>query len=460
MAPASILGRQVQLLYRNTPVGQAVTLVNASLLAWLWQGSVGVGPATGWWLAAVAVALGRLLLAQAFREWKSGDRPDEMAAWLNRARIGAAAGGLVWAAGALLFMLQGDTIQEIFTAFVMAGMVAGAVPILAADRLAFRLYAWPMVAVTALAVLGTDALHITFSLMAVVYLLGSTRSADHFNQTLLESLRLEAEKDALVANLEEARRAEENIHRAKSEFLANVSHELRTPMNGILGMAELLAMENPTPAQQELLDPLLHSADEMIVLIDNLIELSTLEAGQIQARPHPFALPELLTALLDRPRGVALAKGLGFEHWTDENLPPVVVGDVERLRRILCHLTDNAIKFTERGDIRVSARLQERSATGVVISFEVSDSGVGIPPDQLETVFERFTQGDGSATRRHAGVGIGLPICRKLTELLDGTLTVESRPGRGSVFRLSLPFALPARSACPGSSARPDRVPA
>lgn len=443
MTDAAILGRQVELLYRNTPLGQAITCVNASLLAWLWQSSIGMATSGAWWLAAVGVAVARILLARAFRRRPDAGNPDGPLSWLRLARLGAAGGGMIWAAGAFLFMAGGNAVQEIFTAFVMAGMVAGAVPILAADRLAFRLYAWPIVVTTGLMALGKDPLHITFSLMAVMFLWGMTRSANLFNQALVESLRLEHEKGALVDKLERARQAAAGLTRAKAEFLANISHELLTPINRITGMAELMGMEEMTTTQRELLDPLRQSAGQLRLLIDNVIDLAALEAEQFEPHATPFTLADLLPGCLAQPRKMAEAKGLAFEYEADRHLPAVVVGDVDRLRRILVQLADNAVKFTDRGRIRVEARLQEKDAENVRIEFLVADTGIGIPDDKVHSIFERFTHLDGAA-RRHAGVGVGLPICRKLAELMQGSLTVESRPGAGSTFRLSLPFGLPA----------------
>lgn len=443
MADPAIVGRQVALLYRNIPLGQFISVANASLLTWLWQGSVGSVAAGGWWLAAVAVALARFLLAKAFAGHSEQDLAEQPQLWLRRARLGALGGGVAWTAGALLFILNGDTVQQIFTAFVMAGMVAGAVPILAADRLSFRLYGWPIVLTTAVAALGTDPLHIAFSTMAVLFLFGSSRSADHFHQTLLESLRLEREKDALLGRLALAKQAAEESNRAKAEFLANISHELRTPMNGIVGMSELLGMENLSPTQQEFLAHLREAADELLVLINNLIELSALEAGQLVLHPRSFAPADVLPALLAEAEKKARAKSLDFRHQADESLPLVLVGDIDRLRKVLGHLADNAVKFTERGQIGIAVKLMKTTRDTAQVEFAVTDTGTGIPADKLPTIFEPFTQADGSVTRRYAGAGIGLPICRKLTELMGGTLTAESRPGVGSTFRLCLPFGLP-----------------
>lgn len=464
MADAAIAARQVELLYRNIPVSQLVSLANATLLVALWREEVGTVPALFWWLAVLIAGGGRVLLARAFAAASQPARIERWESWQRRARLGALMGGLTWAAGALLFTLGADTVQQTFTGFVMAGMVAGAVPVLAADRLAFRLYGWPVILATAGGASGSDALHVAFMLMALLFLAITTRSAEHFRHTLQESLRLESEKDALLGKLDKARQAAELANRAKTEFLANVSHELRTPMNGIVGMAELLALEELSPGQGEYLAILRHSADELLALINDLIELSALEAGHWQAVSGPFAVPESFSGLLAEVAEKAAAKSLRFEQHIDAGLPDLLVGDIDRVRKILAHLTDNAVKFTERGHVELNIRLLKRDAERAWVEFTVSDSGPGIVADKLEAIFRPFNPADGSVTRRHSGAGIGLPICRRLAELLAGELSAESQPGRGSVFRLRLPFGLAGeaavRAACPDSSAPADRSPA
>lgn len=442
MNDRSILARQVDLLYRNVLLGQAISIFNGGLLAWLWHTSVGVTTAVFWWLLVVTVAGGRALLAQRHRlaDDTSRNEPDT---WLRGALIGAGLAGIVWAGGAMLFMANADDRQLLFTAFVMGGMVAGAVPVLAAHRLAFRLYAWPIVAATLFAGLGTDPLHVSFVVMVLVFVLGVTRSADYFHNTLLDTLWLEHDKDNLLADLTVAKIRAESSALAKARFLANVSHELRTPMNGIMGMASLLEMEDLNAAQKELLTPLQHSADELLAKIDNMIELSALEAGQVRVFATSFSLPGLLPALLAEHRRDAEARNLELTMHQAPKMPDVVIGDLEKLRKILHHIIDNAIKFTNKGHVDVLARLGETVDGSLRIAFVVSDTGPGIPKADLDRVFEVFNPGDDSSTKRHGGTGIGLPIAQRLTEALGGTLRIDSSPGQGTTATVELPFALP-----------------
>ena len=438
-----ILGRQVELLYRNVRLGQIVSIVNASFLVWVAQPLVAPTSLVIWWLLAVVMAGLRMAMTANFYGQSEPERQAATAFWRQRALFGAAASGLIWAGGALLLIVSGDTILQLFTAFVMAGMIAGAVPVLAADRLVFRSYAWPIALAVVVGAIGTDPLHVAFSVMCLVFLLAATRSADYFHDTLQDTFRLKDEKVKLVEHLEHARQVAEQSNRAKTEFLANISHELLTPMNGIIGLSELLDQEDLNEDQRSLLTPLRESSASLMHLINHLIELSALEAGQVKLKPAPFAVRELLQALVSNQRKAAVDKGLVMIEEEDPALPDLLVGDITCLRRAFTHFLDNAIKFTERGTVSISVRIAESLPSLIKLEFAVTDTGIGIAPEVLPQLSGLFVQGDGSSMRRHGGIGIGLPIARKLIELMGGEIKLESEVGVGSRISFTLPFVLP-----------------
>jgi signal transduction histidine kinase len=438
-----VLGRRVALLYRNVLLGQIVSLVNATVLTGVALSLLDNPVISVWWLAAVLIAGFRVMQAKAYNGESESARQADAANWRRRVLYGVAASGLIWAAGGLLLMSQGNTHLQLFTAFVIAGMVAGAVPVLAADRTVFRAYAWPMTLAAIVGSLGNDPLHIAFTVMAVIFLLAVTRSADLFHDTLHDTFRLEHEKDHLVENLDRAREVAERSNRAKTEFLANISHELRTPMNGIIGMADLLALETINDDQRELLDHLRDSADILLLQLNHLIELSALEAGHVRLRPEPFVVHDLLDGLLSAQHKAATSKGLTIAIDADPALPGIVVGDLDHLRQVFQHLVGNAIKFTDRGRIEIAARQVERTGKTVRIEFAVTDTGPGISAEALQAINGLLVQGDGSSIRRHGGLGVGLPIVRRLIELMGSELQIDSELGKGSTFRFTLPFALP-----------------
>lgn len=435
-----VLGRVVDLLYRNLRLGQIVSMANAVLLAGIAADHVSPLPLGLWLVLACAVAGIRIATAVRYAASPEARRREDADLWRNRALRGAASSGLIWAGGALLLMHNTDTVLQIFTAFVMAGMVAGAVPVLSAERMAFRLFAWPIVGAVIIGSLGSDSTHLAMSIMSGLFLVIATRSADYFNQTLHETFRLEQEKDGLYHELETALHDAKLSNRMKVEFLANISHELRTPMNGIIGLAELLSFEDLTEAQRELLDPLRQSAADLLRLISNLIQLSALEAGQVQFNPAPFAVNEFLDSLVSRHRKAAEAKGLSFDEQVAEDLPSALIGDIEHLRQALGILVENALKFTNEGGIRVAVEQVTMDTSLIRLRFSVTDTGIGIAPEVLPQLNGLLVQADGSTIRRHGGIGVGLPIARKLIELMGGKLSIVSQPGVGSTFSFELPF--------------------
>jgi len=239
-------------------------------------------------------------------------------------------------------------------------------------------------------------------------------------------------------NAREMAHRAENANQAKSRFLTNISHEIRTPISGIIGLTDLILQASLPEPQQSNFTMIKKSAHQLMEVLDDILDFSKIEAGQLNLDYIPFELPPLLNEVKDHVYPQVERKGLKFNVFIHENVPDALIGDSQRLRQVLLNLVGNAVKFTERGSVAVSVQMAQGKE--YTLHFSISDTGIGIPVERQQYIFESFTQVNGSMSRKHTGTGLGLAIARQLLELMKGKIWLESQPNRGSTFHFTLPF--------------------
>ncbi len=440
---AKVFAEQIATIYRLLPPTLGISVVGATLVVFVLWFSAPHALLLAWYLVHLSVTLHGYLLTRNYRRVAPG--PEDAPIWARRFLTGLVMAGAVWGfLGSVLFPPPGNPAQ-FFMAMYMYGVMASGMFTLAQY---FRAFLW--FAVLTLAPMGFWLLLTGIPGQQLVgagtflFLYIALFNARRFETMTIESIGLHLDITRVAEEREQAKATAEEASKAKSQFLANMSHEIRTPMNGVLGMTELMLRGELNDAQRRYAEIAHESGRSLLKLINDILDFSKIEAGKLELETIDFDLRRVLESLIERFSEDAQTAGLKLTLSIDPAVPTQLRGDPDRLRQIVSNLVGNAIKFTPHGKVAVHVRQSGVQAGTVSLRVEVSDTGIGIDPDNQKHVFDPFRQADGSTTRRFGGTGLGLSICKQIVELLGGDIGVNSTPGVGSLFWFDVPFALQA----------------
>jgi signal transduction histidine kinase len=296
-----------------------------------------------------------------------------------------------------------------------------------------------LVAILITAFATNEPLHVAIGILSVSACLTFTKIARGIHKSTRLML---TQKYQLIQAKDDIERAS----RAKSSFLATMSHEVRTPLNGLLGIINLMKYTKLNQQQDEYVETMRYSGETLLTMLNDILDFSKMEAGRLDLEEVPFETSRLVDSVTDLLESRAREKGLAIKAEVFDNVPSFLRADPTRLRQVLLNLTSNAIKFTEKGSITLAVRTIEdpnaKSQNRIMLRFEVADTGIGIPPEAHEHLFEDFTQVDSSTSRKYGGTGLGLSICRRIVEMMRGTIDYDSAVGKGSTFWFAIPVAV------------------
>ncbi|QZA80782.1 response regulator [Deefgea piscis] len=437
---AVVLQRITALSYRGAISGQFAGMVAATALLALHFDTHSRGFLLLWWLCVCVFALYRLSV---FRRYRQHAAQCDDTYWQKLHLQGVTMTSVLWAIGGTYLMLSSPIVLSVLTALIFSGLTVGSMPVLSPMLNAMRIYAFFMTLPIWLnALFDPTSMNMTLGIMFVFLFITLLKSAANYRDTIVESLELELAQTRLAEDLAVARNQAEQANRAKTEFIANVSHEIRTPMNGIVGMAHLLAQTPLTPLQQEKVDVINQSADLLLALVNDVLDLSKIEANRLDIVAQTVHVPQVLAEIEQMFCLRAQNQGLRWRLDYQGDADLTLLGDALRLRQVLVNLLGNALKFTEQGEVTLQVRTHSE-ASHCRIEIAVMDSGIGIPAEQLPFIFDAFVQADGSSTRAYGGTGLGLTIARRLVRGMGGELVARGNAKGGTTFQFDLlwPYA-------------------
>jgi signal transduction histidine kinase/CheY-like chemotaxis protein len=427
----------------NSGRGVALLLVAVAYIAWLgWQAGDHVSAGLTL-LLGIVVAGWRLWLVR--RHDSTSLLEEEMAATVHQLEGNGVLVGVMWVVATLFIYPTLKGTEATIYVVIICGSVANAAFFLSmAGRSFVFLTALQLGSLMLVSLLPGPVQSMPLALLAVVFGVTMWHATREFRDIAQRAMRHSLEVDQANASLVRAKEAAEAANVAKSQFLATMSHEIRTPMNGVLGALDLLRQTEMDARQRRLVKTAAASGESLMDILNDVLDHSKIEAGKLVLASSPMSLHAVAASATGLFRANAENRGLAISHRVDPGVPDAVIGDAPRLKQVLLNLLGNGLKFTEKGGVTLHLSTRSVGEQRVAVCFEVADTGIGIPFEAQDAVFQPFHQVDSTRSRLRGGTGLGLAISQRIVQAMGGTITLRSGLGQGSVFSFTLDFALAA----------------
>lgn len=440
---AAVKQQQLRVLYGTLNFSLIGSLVSVFFILTIFWEVIAEEILVTWAFISIAIQLYRLFDSNRFLLIADSDFKVEY--WNRRFHLNLLLSTLVWSVGGTIFFLPDSILHQVLLVFLYAGIAAGGYgSLLPSFRAVLMFIPLLLIPIAINFLIISDFISAIMAAFIVFFIVVTVSNGRRINSSIIESYRLSYENEQQTLALNKARIAAEDANQMKSSFLANMSHEIRTPMNGVIGMVQLLEDTPLSDEQKAYLNSISRSGDSLLLIINDILDFSKLNSEKAELESIAFDLERVCQECLEMIDGNAVNKEVEVILDYLPDCPRRFIGDPSRFRQVLLNLLGNALKFTDQGYIRLGVSFKAEGNGIYQLRMEVEDSGIGLKPETIKHLFDEFIQADSSTTRQYGGTGLGLAITRKLVELMQGKIGVESVYGEGATFWINarLPSAL------------------